>query len=61
MHHVDLNPLNNDIINLELLPASEHIQLHKNLKSKEILINRINKLESQIIVSQDFDYHIVKL
>lgn len=32
VHHIDLNPLNNDLSNLQLLTATEHVKLHARLR-----------------------------
>ena len=35
VHHKDLNPLNNEILNLEIMERSEHKKYHANLKPKQ--------------------------
>lgn len=35
VHHIDLNPLNNDLDNLQLMTLSEHVTLHNNLKERD--------------------------
>lgn len=39
VHHIDGNPKNNNINNLQLLTQKEHMQLHNKLKTKYININ----------------------
>ncbi len=35
VHHVDLNPLNNDIANLQLMKIGEHRHLHNSLRKRD--------------------------
>lgn len=44
IHHVDHNPLNNDLSNLIALPQSEHKKIHK----EEITEEQLNKLQKNL-------------
>ena len=35
VHHIDGNPLNNDLSNLEMLSANQHLRMHKQIYSDE--------------------------
>lgn len=35
VHHIDLNPLNNDLSNLQILSRSEHLAMHRKLEREQ--------------------------
>ena len=57
VHHIDFNPFNNQIDNLELLPNGEHIRLHHlNVKHKiqqSQIEAELNELEKLLVVYND--------
>lgn len=51
IHHVDGNPNNNEIWNLELLSRKEHKKIEENLLSKTKLIIYSSKLDGELLIS----------
>ena len=54
VHHKDKNPLNNDLDNLELLTASQHMKLHNTGITRFDLNKEIKELQSWIIIYNNF-------
>lgn len=38
VHHIDLNPLNNDLNNLQIMSASEHQKLHGSFRKNKVMM-----------------------
>lgn len=36
VHHIDLDPKNNELSNLKIMPRSEHTALHRKLQREEV-------------------------
>lgn len=51
VHHLDGNKLNNDIVNLQIISASDHSRLHN--KQKEIVRDSLGRIKSIILKSEE--------